>query len=128
MSLSLAEEQILPSAHSILSQTLLVYYIEERLGFNDRDIATLFLISGVLGIVVQGAVLKVLNDCFGERKVVMLAFALGTVTNLFYGLADHKWMIFVGIGISAFVGMAFPTISAIKANNVVSSCMGETKR
>jgi MFS family permease len=30
-------------------RTLIIYYIEERLGFNDQDIATMFLIMGILG-------------------------------------------------------------------------------
>lgn len=80
----------------------------------------MFLIMGLLGIFVQGFVLKFFNDCLGERKVVIFAFTLGTVTNLAYGLANKKSIVFVGVAISAFVGMAFPTISAIKSNNVVS--------
>ena len=102
------------------SRTLLIYYIEERLGFGDRDIAHMFLLMGVLGIFVQGFVLKFFNDCMGERRVVMFAFTLGAIHNLFYGLARQKSMIFVAVALSAFVGMAFPTISAIKSNNVVS--------
>jgi hypothetical protein len=31
-------------------RTLILYYIEERLGFTDQDIATMFLIMGVLGV------------------------------------------------------------------------------
>jgi hypothetical protein len=101
------------------SQTLLVYYIEERLDFNDRDIASMFLMIGIFGILVQGFVLKFINDWLGERRVVMVAYTLGAVTNLLYALADRKATIFTAVAISSFVGMAFPTISAIKSNNVV---------
>jgi Na+/melibiose symporter-like transporter len=101
------------------SRTLLIYYIEERLGFDDRDVAAMFLLMGVLGILVQSVLLKPGNDCLGERKVVMAAFILGMIHNVCYGLAKTKWVIFVGVAISAFVGAAFPTISAIKSNNVV---------
>jgi fucose permease len=79
----------------------------------------MFMIMGILGILVQGFVLKLFNDWIGERRVVMLAFILGTLHNLLYGFADGKTMIFVAVAISAFGGMAFPTISAIKSNNVV---------
>jgi MFS family permease len=101
-------------------RTLLIYYIEERLGFGDKDIATMFMIMGVLGIFVQGVVLKLLNEAIGERMVVTLCFCLGSFHNLLYGLAKDKTTIFLAVAISAFGGMAFPTISAIKANNVVS--------
>ena len=79
----------------------------------------MFLVTGLLGIFVQGFVLKFFNDCLGERHLVMFSFALGTVSNVVYGLATEKSMIFWGVAISAFVGMSFPTISAIKSNNVV---------
>jgi len=34
-------------------QTLLVYYLEERVGFGDSDVAKMFLIFGILGIFAQ---------------------------------------------------------------------------
>ena len=77
------------------------------------------MIAGLLGILVQGVLLKCFNDCLGERRVVILSFLLGFVTNLLYGLGRTKATIFVGVATGAFSGMAFPTISAIKSNNVV---------
>lgn len=74
---------------------------------------------GVLGILAQGVVLKYFNDWLGERKVIIFAFTMGTITNLCYGLAETKQLIYLGIAISAFSGMAFPAISALKSNNVV---------
>lgn len=106
------------------SRTLLIYYLEERLSFNDRDIAHMFLLMGLLGIFVQGFVLKFFIDCMGERRVVIFAFLLGFIHNVVYGLAGKKSMIFVGVALSAFVGMSFPTISAIKSNNVEQSEQG----
>jgi DHA1 family tetracycline resistance protein-like MFS transporter len=105
-------------------QTLLIYYIEEQLGFNDKDIAIMFLMMGILGIFVQAVVLKILNDAIGERLVITFCFILGAIHNVMYGLARNKATMFLAVGISAFVGMSFPTISAIKSNNVVSSVNG----
>lgn len=104
--------------------TLLIYYVEERLAFNDHDVALMFLIVGILGIVVQGILLKPLNDCLGERYVIIVAFFLGAVYNLLYGLAKDKTTIFIAVCISSFLGMSFPTISAIKSNNVDESEQG----
>jgi DHA1 family tetracycline resistance protein-like MFS transporter len=105
-------------------RSLLIYYIEERIGFNDKDVALMFMIMGILGIFVQGLVLKFLNELIGERRVVALCFCLGTFYNVLYGFATTKLTIFVAVALSAFGGMAFPTISAIKANNVESSEQG----
>eukprot|EP00559_Dactyliosolen_fragilissimus_P009468 CAMPEP_0184860354 /NCGR_PEP_ID=MMETSP0580-20130426/5254_1 /TAXON_ID=1118495 /ORGANISM="Dactyliosolen fragilissimus" /LENGTH=389 /DNA_ID=CAMNT_0027357423 /DNA_START=426 /DNA_END=1595 /DNA_ORIENTATION=+ len=99
-------------------QTLLLYYVEDRLGFNDRDVATLFMILGILGIFVQGVVLKQLTDCLREKRVVVLAFAFGALHNTLYAFAESKRTIFVGVAVGTLTGMSFPTISAMKSNNV----------
>ena len=104
--------------------TLLIYYVEERLAFDDHDVAVMFMIVGILGIFVQGVLLKPLNDCLGERYVIVVAFFLGAVYNLLYGLARDKATIFIAVSISTFLGMSFPTISAIKSNNVDESEQG----
>lgn len=105
-------------------QTLLIYYVEERLAFDDHDVAIMFMLSGILGILVQGVLIKPFNECFGERMVIMIAFILGAVDNFMYGVASNKATIFVATCFASFVGMSFPTISAIKANNVEESEQG----
>ena len=101
-------------------QVLLVYYIEERLGFTAEDVSKLFLIMGVMGLLAQGVLLKPLNEFVGEKMVVAIGFFIGAVDNTMYGLARNKSTIYAAVALSALTGMAFPTISAIKANNVVS--------
>lgn len=102
---------------SSADQSLLVYYVEDQLNFNDHDVAIMFFILGMLGIVIQGVVMKPLNDCIGERRVVMVAFTFGVVHNIIYGLATSKCEILVGVALGCFVSMSFPTISAMKSNN-----------
>jgi DHA1 family tetracycline resistance protein-like MFS transporter len=68
--------------------------------------------------------LKPLNDLLGEKLVVALAFTCGAIDNTMYGLAKHKQTIFAAVGVAGLTGMAFPTISAIKANNVAESEQG----
>jgi len=99
-------------------QVLLVYYIEDRLGFTESDVSIVFLIIGVFGLLAQGVLLKPLNDCVGEKMVVALCFFIGAVDNCMYGIAQNKATIYAAVALSALTGMAFPTISAIKANNV----------
>lgn len=102
---------------SAADQTLLVYYVEDRLDFNDHDIAILFGLIGLLGIFVQGFMLKPLTDLIGERFVVVVAFASGVVTNVFYSFATTKGIIFLAVCVGSIGGISFPTISAMKANN-----------
>lgn len=105
-------------------QTLLIYYLEEKLAFTMTDVAILFLCIGSVGVFAQAVLLKPLNDLIGERLVVALCFFLASINNLMYGLAQNKATIFAAIAIGGLTGMAFPTISAIKANNVDESEQG----
>ena len=106
---------------STADHTLFLYYAEENFDFNDKDIAILFLIIGIMGILVQTVVLKPLSSRIGERRVIMVAFAVGALHNFLYGIANAKRTLFASATIASLTGMSFPTISAIKANNVVST-------
>ena len=110
-------------------QNLLIYYVEERLGFSQKDVSVLLLITGAMGLFVQGVLLRPINYRIGEKMVVALSFFLGAINNFMYGLARDKAFVYAAVIVSSFTGMAFPTISAIKANNVVSDengCYEET--
>ncbi|KAL7535366.1 hypothetical protein ACHAXR_006446, partial [Thalassiosira sp. AJA248-18] len=103
---------------STADHTLFLYYVEENFGFDDNDIAKLFLIIGIMGIFVQTVVLKPLNSWIGERRIIIVAFLVGALHNYLYGVAKAKKTIFISATIASLTGMAFPTISAIKSNNV----------
>jgi DHA1 family tetracycline resistance protein-like MFS transporter len=105
-------------------QTLLIYYSEDHLSFNDHDVAVLFMLMGVLGIIVQGFCLKALTDYLGERMVVVISFLSGAIKNTMYGLGSSKGCIIAAAAIGSLANMSFPTISAMKANNVSSSEQG----
>jgi DHA1 family tetracycline resistance protein-like MFS transporter len=104
--------------------SLFLYFAKENFGFDDRDVATLFLIIGVMGFVVQLVILKPLNSLIGERRVIIVAFLVGALYNLLYGVVKKKVLIFIAAAIGALTGMSFPTISAIKSNNVDNSEQG----
>jgi len=99
-------------------QVLLLYYLEDQLSFNQQDVALMFLIIGISGILVQVVVMKPLNDLVGEKCVIALSFCCGSIVNFLYGIATNKTTIFASLLLSSFTSMSFPTISAIKANNV----------
>lgn len=103
---------------SSADHTLFLYYVEENFGFNDKDIATLFLIMGLMGILVQAVILKPFNTLIGERRIIVVAFLVGALSNFLYGVAETKNTIFISATIASLTGMSFPTISAIKSNNV----------
>ena len=108
---------------TLSDQTLLLYYVQSQYSFTANDIAGLFVIAGTSGVIIQSIILKPLNDLMGERLVLVSAFFVGAITNFMYGIAPNGATIYVAIAFAGFGMMAFPAISAIKANNVVSSCL-----
>eukprot|EP00591_Stephanopyxis_turris_P003759 CAMPEP_0195526592 /NCGR_PEP_ID=MMETSP0794_2-20130614/27743_1 /TAXON_ID=515487 /ORGANISM="Stephanopyxis turris, Strain CCMP 815" /LENGTH=513 /DNA_ID=CAMNT_0040657319 /DNA_START=39 /DNA_END=1580 /DNA_ORIENTATION=+ len=108
-------------------QTLQVYYVENQLYFKDKDVALMFSIIGVLGVFVQGVILKPLNDCIGEKLILVIAFLFGFIYNFLFGIARTKVAVFIATAISAFAAMSFPTVSAIKANNVAEHEQGRVQ-
>lgn len=105
-------------------QVLLLYYLEDQLGFDQKDVSLMFLVIGITGILVQVLVMKPLNDLVGEKMVVALSFLAGAVDNVLYGIARNKSTVFTALAISSLTTMSFPTISAIKANNVADTEQG----
>ena len=107
--------------------TLFVYYAEEQYDFDDRDIARMFAIKGAAGMVIQTLLLKELVSRMGERRVIILAFSVGAVHNWMYGVAESKALIFFAATMAALTSMSFPTISAIKSNNVDEAEQGRVQ-
>jgi len=99
-------------------QTLLLYYAEQRFQFSDTDVASLFMMFGLFGIFMQTFVLNGLTRCCGEKAVVVVAFIFGAIHNCVYAFGNEKKWVFVGAALGTVCFMAFPTISAIKSNNV----------
>lgn len=95
-----------------------------QLCFNDEDIANLYMLMGVLGIFVQSFVLKAMLEKVGERSTITISFAFGALHTVLYGVARDKALVFVAMAVGTGVTMAFPTISALKANNVKDSEQG----
>ena len=104
-----------------VDQTLLVYDVEENFDVDDKDVAIMFLIIGGMCVLLQGILLKPLNARIRERVVISHRGSVLYQDNFVYDVAKSKTTIFASATVSSFTGMSFPTISAIKSNNVVST-------
>jgi Na+/melibiose symporter-like transporter len=62
--------------------TLVLYYAQERLNVHPHDFATMFLLLGVVGILVQAAFLPPLLQVMGEHALLVASCLCGTVHNL----------------------------------------------
>lgn len=108
-------------------KVLILYYVDSKLSFSVHDIALLLLLYGFGSVFAQAVVLTPLNDAVGERMVVIICFVAAVFSNITYGFATSRGPLFCGIALASLGGMAFPTFSAIKSNNVDKSEQGRVQ-
>ena len=89
--------------------TLFFFYAENNLGVTDTDVANMMFVTGLLGALVQGVLLKYLISLLGERGLLLASFVSGTIHNVIYGLASQKWMLYIGLSVSPFSNTNNPT-------------------
>jgi len=98
-------------------QTLILYYLENHLNFEDSDTALFMFINGMFSILVNFFLVKQFIGCFGEKHVLIVAILFGTVHNFLYGIAHGKLLVFVAVSLSALTGMSYPIIASMQSYN-----------
>jgi DHA1 family tetracycline resistance protein-like MFS transporter len=105
-------------------RSLVLFYMEDQLDVRDGDLATMFFIMGIVGVVVQGVLLELLLTCLGEKGLLVVSFLSGTVHNLLYGLAKSKGIIYFALCLSQLTKTNFALVSSIASNNVSGNEQG----
>jgi len=105
-------------------KVLIIYYVGSKLLFSMQDTASMLLLFAFGSVFAQGVILKPLNDCIGERLILVVFFVAAVFSNASNGLARTTGELYSGIFFASFTEMAFPAFSAIKANNVDVSEQG----
>ncbi len=101
-----------------IDSSLVLFYIEEHLNVREGDIAVMFLIMGVLGVLLQGFILQPLVYVMGEHGLLVLTFLSGTVHNFLYGVASTKTEITMALGLSQLTKLSYPLLSSLASQQV----------
>lgn len=80
---------------------------------------------GVTAAIVQGGLVRVIIPKIGERRAVIVGLLSGLAGFAMYGLATEGWMIFAGIAVAAFSGLAYPSMNALMSAQVEANAQGE---
>jgi DHA1 family tetracycline resistance protein-like MFS transporter len=97
--------------------TLCLYYIEDQLNVRDSDLASMFIVMGIVGVLMQAFLLKFLITLLGEKGLLITSFISGTFHNLFYGIAKTKFLIYVALSLSQLTKTNFPILSSLASAN-----------
>jgi MFS transporter, DHA1 family, tetracycline resistance protein len=80
---------------------------------------------GLTSAIVQGGLVRVIIPKIGERRAVEFGLMSGLAGFVIYGLATEGWMIFAGIAVAAFSGLAYPSLNALMSQRVEPDAQGE---
>jgi len=104
--------------------SLIVYYVEEHLNVRENDLAFMFLLQGILGVILQGIGLQPLVYALGEKGLLVLTFVSGTVHNFLYGIATNKTTITIALNLSQITKLNYPLLSSLASQRVGPSEQG----
>lgn len=80
---------------------------------------------GLTAAIVQGGLVRVIIPKIGERRAVMLGMFSGLAGYLVYAFATQGWMMYAGIVVAAFSGLAYPSMNALMSQQVEPNAQGE---
>ena len=114
--LSQLAQQVLPG--------IFVLYTQFRYGWSLQFMSLTFLVTGGLGILVQGFVVGPVVRRIGERGAVIVGAAAAVAGFAIYGLASTQIAYFVGMPIFALQGLMMPGLQGLMTQRVTPSEQG----
>lgn len=99
-------------------QSVWVLYTTYRYGWDTSSNGIALAMLGVAAVIVQGFVLGPTVKRFGERRTLLIGFAVGALGFTLYGLATHGWMMYVLIGVTSLSNLADPAARALISRRV----------
>jgi MFS transporter, DHA1 family, tetracycline resistance protein len=112
-------------AHQVLPATW-AYYTQIKFQWSPSLVGASLAMSGVVMIISQGALTRVLVKRFGgERRAAFVGMCAGMIMYLCYGLATQGWMMFVIAAFWLLAGLAWPSMNALLSQQVPPNAQGE---
>ena len=114
--LSMLAQQVLPG--------IFVLYTQLRYHWSLPFLSLTFLVTGGLGILVQGFVVSPVVRRIGERGALIVGAAAAVAGYAIYGLASNQWVYFIGMPIFALQGLMMPGLQGLMTQRVTASEQG----
>lgn len=111
-------------AHVVLP-TIFVLYLGYRYGWTPKVLGSIFLATGVSGVIVQTFLVGPIVKAVGERNAVLIGTAAGAVSFAWYAAAPTGTLYLVGIPIFAFTGLIMPGLQGLMTQRVSPQQQGQ---
>ncbi|MCR5875390.1 TCR/Tet family MFS transporter [Phenylobacterium sp. J426] len=111
-------------AHVVLP-TIFVLYLGYRYGWTPKVLGSIFLATGVSGVIVQTFLVGPVVKAVGERNAVLIGTLAGAVAFAWYGGAPTGSLYLVGIPVFAFTGLIMPGLQGLMTQRVAPQQQGQ---
>lgn len=101
------------------------FYTAARFTWTPGMIGLSLAAVGLSSALVGGWLIRIIVPRIGERRAVICGFASGLGAFVIYGLGNMGWMMFAGIAVGAFSGLAYPSLNAMMSAKVSVDAQGE---
>lgn len=108
-------------------QNVWVLYTGYRYGWSIQTIGLTLGLVGIMAIIVQGFLIRIIIPRLGERRSILLGLSLSIFSYLAYGLATEGWMIYIIIVIGALAGISGPALQGLVTGNVPPTDQGKVQ-
>jgi DHA1 family tetracycline resistance protein-like MFS transporter len=111
-------------AHVVLP-TIFVLYTTHRYGWSPGFLGLTFLLTGVLGVLVQIFLVGPTVKRLGERTTLFIGLASGALGFAWYGWAPDGWLYLIGTPIFALTGFIMPGLQGLMTRKVQPQEQGQ---
>lgn len=101
------------------------FFTIERFDWTPKEIGYSLGAVGILMVLVQAVLLRVVLPKLGNRRTAMIGFTLCMVSFLGYAFVTEGWMIYPFLVVGAFQGFVSPAMQGIMSTQVSDSEQGE---
>ena len=102
-----------------------VLFTSYRFGWTGTQTGLSLAMVGVMFIVGQGGLVRVLVPRIGERRAILLGLAVSAITCVLYGVVPQGWMVFPVMALAIFGWtIAAPAVQALMSRSVPANEQG----
>lgn len=110
---------------SSFAQPITALYTQLRFGWTPASLGAFFALGGVLGVVGQAGLTRLLVPKLGDRRAVTFGLSVFALTLVLYGLAQASWQMYAILFIAEFGYIGIPALMSLISRYAKSGGQGE---
>jgi DHA1 family tetracycline resistance protein-like MFS transporter len=111
-------------AHQVMPATW-SFYTKDRFGWSEATIGASLALAGLIVVVAQATLLRLVVPRLGERRAALMAIVIAGIGYVGYSTATAGWMMFAWLSTWFFGAIMMPTTNALMSHRVAPDAQGE---